>query len=96
MHDGGLAVVYGVLGGEEARISIPDMMRQVKLDFFLVSDFSNDLPQRKATASAVLDLMSKKIIDPLPGKTYPLEEFKEAMKETERDAHKGKVLLSSY
>lgn len=96
VRDGGEVIVYGALTGDTVTLYLQDLMRNVTVGSFVISDFKNDLPQRHETVKTIFELLSKKVIDPLIGKTYPLEEFKEAIIETERDGRGGKVFLASY
>ncbi|CAM6129999.1 unnamed protein product [Calypogeia fissa] len=96
VRDGGQVLVYGALSGNMVTLDLADLIRNVSVAFFLVTDYKHDLPQREKTVKAVMELLSKKIIYPTTGKTFQLEEFKEAIMETEREARGGKVLLASY
>ncbi|CAM6101470.1 unnamed protein product [Calypogeia fissa] len=96
IRDGGQVLVYGALSGNTVTLDLTDLMRSVSVAFFLVTDYKHDLPEREKTVKAVMELLSKKIIHPVTGKTLQLEEFKEAIMETEREGRGGKVLLASY
>ncbi|CAM6084932.1 unnamed protein product [Calypogeia fissa] len=96
VRDGGQVLVYGSLSGTRSVIELADLRREVAISYFKVNDFGDDIPIREETASNVLHLLSNKIIEPQIRKTYPLEEFREAIKEAERDSRGGKVFLSSY
>jgi NADPH:quinone reductase-like Zn-dependent oxidoreductase len=84
------------LSGNEARVDLMDLIRHVNIAFFLVRDFSDDLRQREEYIREIFELFSKKILQPVPGTYYPLEEFKEAIKESEKPGRGGKIFLSSY
>ncbi|CAM6091190.1 unnamed protein product [Calypogeia fissa] len=96
VRDGGQVLVYGSLSGTRSVIELADLRREVAISYFKVNDFGDDIPKREETASNVLHLLSNKIIEPQIRRTYPLEEFREAIKEAERDSRGGKVFLSSY
>lgn len=92
----GTLLIYGVLSGRTFTAGIPDVLFQLKT----VSGFT--LPHWKQSIgnetwqqrlSEVLDLLAKGIVTTYNGKTYQLEDVKDAIVEAQRPARGGKVFL---
>ncbi|KAG6544517.1 hypothetical protein Mapa_014035 [Marchantia paleacea] len=96
VRNGGQVLAYGALSGNEIKLDCKDLMRGVDMKFFLVNDLGHDLAKREETSKEIFELMRQKVLEPLSGKKFPLEEFKEAIIEGNKPGRGGKVLLESY
>ncbi|KAG6555685.1 hypothetical protein Mapa_002922 [Marchantia paleacea] len=96
VRNGGQVLAYGALSGSEIKLDCRDLMRGVDLNFFLVNDLGHDLDKREETSKEIFDLMRQKVIQPLSGKKFPLEQFKGAIIESNKPDRGGKVFLESY
>lgn len=96
VRNGGQVLAYGALSGNDVKLDVKDLMRGVDLKFFLVNDLGHDLAKREETSKEIFELMRQKVLEPLSGKKFPLEEFQEAMIEGNKPGRGGKVFLESY
>ncbi|BBN11858.1 hypothetical protein MPTK1_5g15340 [Marchantia polymorpha subsp. ruderalis] len=92
VRNGGEVLAYGALSGNELKLDVKDLMRGVDLKFFLV----NGLLEREETTKEIFELMRQKVLAPLSGKKFALEEFREAIIEGNKPGRGGKVFLESY
>ncbi|KAK9818162.1 hypothetical protein WJX72_008025 [[Myrmecia] bisecta] len=96
VRDGGTALIYGRLSGSTGQFNIGDLLlrRKVLRGFALPNWLNTKAPQeREAKLLRVLDLIASGVIKPYSGKVYPLEQFKEAISESQREGRGGKVFL---
>ncbi|MCO5574934.1 hypothetical protein L7F22_028729 [Adiantum nelumboides] len=93
VRSNGTVYLYGVLSGWSITLSTLDLMRGVHVRWWLLSNYLNNDAKMGMIAVNVMDLLTNKIIIPLPGRCIPIENFKEALVESKQDARGGKILL---
>ena len=93
VRDGGKVFIYGVLSGWEIMLRTRDLMRGVDVRWWILTNYVNTDKKREYIASQVMSLLQQKIMQPLVGKMFSLENFKDALLESKREGHGGKVLL---
>ncbi|KAI5066843.1 hypothetical protein GOP47_0017371 [Adiantum capillus-veneris] len=89
----GTIYVYGVLSGWNISLSTLDLMRGVRIRWWLLSNYLRNETKVDDTAVQVMTLLTNKILTPLPGKSFPLENFGEALRESKKEARGGKIML---
>lgn len=96
VREDGKLFVYGALSGWEVTVSTHDLLRGVQLSFWQLPKYIRSAPAKHAHAAAeVMKLLEEKVITPLSGKKFPLEDFLAAIEESEKQSRGGKVLLVS-
>ncbi|KAK9840389.1 hypothetical protein WJX74_009098 [Apatococcus lobatus] len=92
----GTVHLYGTLSGDTAIAPIWDLIGGKTLTGFSMPKWIRGLgdERRFATALAVMDLIEQKVIEPLTGPTYKLQDFKAAIKASTEVGRGGKILLS--
>ncbi|MCO5556678.1 hypothetical protein L7F22_010229 [Adiantum nelumboides] len=93
VRSNGIVYLYGVLSGWSITLSTLDLMRGVHVRWWLLSNYLNNDAKMGIIAANVMDLLTNKIITPLPGRCISIENFKEALVESKQDARGGKILL---
>lgn len=93
VRDKGTVFIYGTLGSSDVVVGIDDLMREVKVSWWNLNAFAEDEDNKKKCISDMLKLMDQKVITPLAGRTFTLDEFGKAIIESEKYARGGKILL---
>lgn len=95
VRDGGKVFLYGVLSGWDVTLSSLDLIRGVQVSWWYLPNYVLTAEKRAHLSEKVLKLLEQKVITPLAGKKFPLEDFLEAIEESEKEGRGGKVLLMS-
>lgn len=95
VQDGGKVFVYGTLGGWDITVSKLDLMRNVEIKYFRLTKWLEKGENRTEVMRDVMKYLEAGVVVPNAGKKYPLEDFRAAILESERDGRGGKVLLVS-
>eukprot|EP00249_Psilotum_nudum_P030688 c43587_g1_i1 orf=249-1244(+) len=95
VRDGSKVFVYGLLSGWEISLNVLDMLRNVQVSWWMLSNYVKTDEKIHYVASEVMKLLELNIVTPLAGKKFKLEDFKAAIKEAETEGRSGKVLLLS-
>lgn len=93
VRDKGTVFIYGFLGSKDVIVGINDLMREVKVSGWNLNGFVENEDNKKKCTSDILKLMEQKVILPLVGQMFPLEEFGKAIIESEKYARGGKIIL---
>lgn len=93
VRDNGTVFIYGTLGSEDVIVGINDLMREVKISWWNLNAFVENEDNKKNGISDILKLMEQKVIMPLVGQMFTLEEFGKAIIESEKYARGGKIIL---
>lgn len=93
VRDKGTVFIYGTLGSDDVIVNINDLMREVKISWWNLDAFAENEDNKKRCISDILKLMDQKVITPLIGQMFTLEEFKRAINESEKYARGGKIIL---
>ncbi|KAK9841202.1 hypothetical protein WJX74_001835 [Apatococcus lobatus] len=95
IRTGGSVYVYGALSGLVANAPVLDLLSGKTLTGFSLPIWRKAYDARggPTAGSEVMKLLEDNVIQPLTGKTYRLEDFKEAIKASTEIGHGGKILL---
>ena len=83
VRDDGTVLLYGLLSSLNAEIGISDLLfRGVKVHGFWMSRYVGQLGpgEFKEVVGNMIGLLSDKVIDPMVGEKYTLDQFKDAIK----------------
>lgn len=96
VRDGGKVFVYGNMGTPENEVTIGLFeLGRVHIKWWSILDFLKGPGRMQEVAAAVSKLLEDKVIVPLTGKVFKLEEFREALLEADKPGRGGKVLIAS-
>ena len=85
VRDDGVVILYGLLSSLNAQIGISDLLfRGVKLHGFLLSTYLAQLSPGETIDlfGHAISLLSERVIDPLIGEKYSLDQVKDAVKKS--------------
>ncbi|CAM6092597.1 unnamed protein product [Calypogeia fissa] len=91
----GQVFIYGVLEANKASVGISDLMREVSVTGWILSNRWDNTKVREGLIQRALTYLEKKVIEPFVGEKYDLANFREAIKRSEDVGRGGKVLLTS-
>lgn len=93
MRDGGKLFVFGTLGGTDFTFRARDLIRHVHLSWWMLTPYLENPANYERTKREVMEMLESRVLQPHAGKKFHLTEFKEAIKESQKDSRGGKVLL---
>ena len=85
VRDDGMVILYGLLSSVNAEIGIADLLfRGVKVQGFLLSPYLAQLSPGETIdlMGHTINLLSERVIDPLIGEKYTLDQVKDAVKKS--------------
>jgi len=95
VRDKGTVFVYGGLGSNDVIVGINDLIREVKISWWHLTSFVKDEDNKKKCILDLLKLFDQKVITPLIGQMFTLDEFRKAINESEKYARGGKIILTN-
>jgi NADPH:quinone reductase-like Zn-dependent oxidoreductase len=93
MGDGGKYQIYGALQPGPLEVDRMELMMKGKWVGGFVIYRWIERPDKEKVVQEVFDLLEKKVIKVDLGKSYPLEQFKEAIKEADKSGRRDKKFL---
>ena len=80
-----MVLIYGLLSSTNGVVGLPDLIfRGIKLHGFWLSTYIGQLPlnERMELMGHTISLLTEKVIDPLIGEKYTLDQVKDAVKKS--------------
>eukprot|EP01018_Ginkgo_biloba_P003551 Gb_16896 [translate_table: standard] len=93
VRDKGKVFIYGALGSTDIIINLVDLIREVNVTYWSLTPLAEDKEKRRKCILDLLKLIDGKVIEPLVGKTFMIENFKQAIIDSEMYARGGKTIL---
>ncbi|OIV37026.1 alcohol dehydrogenase [Mangrovactinospora gilvigrisea] len=92
---GGIIVAYGAMDGSSITLPVMDVLgKRLTLRGFELFETTRDVARRKAAVDFVLDGLSRRLLQPVIDRTFPLQEIAEAHRYLEAGTQVGKVVVT--